>query len=161
MDLTQSKRQISDWLSAIPCLQLPGRKRLQVLQLIAKVSVKPSCKTFSTLSGEKGSCKVYLLPNCEWLFFGLGTEVRVMQSPMAFLFHQEAARDVQLWDRAASSLASQAASLDTVGKANMWWLRLAFGGDNRKLHGGRKLMSEVVVSSSLNLALNVWPHCNC
>lgn len=78
------------------------------------------------------------------------------QSRMALLFHQEAARDVQLWDRAASSLAPQAASLDTVGKANMWWLRLAFGGDNiGNSMGGHKLMSEVVVSSSLNLAPNV------
>lgn len=36
MESTQSKRQISDWLSAIPCLQLPGRKRLQVLPVDSK-----------------------------------------------------------------------------------------------------------------------------
>lgn len=36
MESTQSKRQISDWLSAIPCLQLPGRKRLEVLPADSK-----------------------------------------------------------------------------------------------------------------------------
>jgi len=73
---------------------------------------------------------------------------------MASPLRHEEAHSVQLWDRAPSSLAPQAAVLDTVGKAKMGWLRLAFRGDNiRKLHG--ELMSEVAVSSSLNLALNI------
>lgn len=36
LESTESKRQISDRLSAIPCLQLPGRKRLQVLPADSK-----------------------------------------------------------------------------------------------------------------------------
>lgn len=60
-----------------------------------------------------------------------------MQSRTASPLHQEAARNAQLRDRAPSSLAPQAASLDTAGKANMHWLRFALGGDNvRKLRGG-------------------------
>lgn len=60
-----------------------------------------------------------------------------MQSRMAPPLHWEAARNIQLQDRAASSIAPQAASLGAVGNANMWWLRLAFGGDNiRKLYEG-------------------------